>query len=180
MTFGLHFNGRHSSDFGVFWKSEDRSLLPEQRLVRYTVPGRSGNLEIADGWENRIITGTISFFGAMRTLPSLRQQARAVAQWLSGEGELVFDDEPDKQYNARITEGINIGQIAKSGSCFISFDCQPFAESLVYRQQQTMDAVLPHTEAPEIRGTQPSPCLIYVTAKSPITTLTITKISEKK
>ena len=67
----------------------------------------------------------------------LRLSARDVAHWLSGQGRLIFDDEPDKVYNASLTEYVGIEQIhlLPIAGVSITFDCQPLAESLYYNQQ---------------------------------------------
>lgn len=68
-----------------------------------------------------------------------------MAEWLSGEGLLVFDDEPEKAYSAKVVGGISIEQIAVTGTCEVRFLCKPFAESLRYNQQDVKSVSLPHT-----------------------------------
>jgi phage-related protein len=106
----------------------------------------------------------------------VRTRARAVAEWLSGEGLLVFDDEPEKAYSAKVVGGISIEQIAVTGTCEVRFLCKPFAESLRYNQQDVKSVSLPHTEAVNVRGTQETDGLIYITARGNIQTLTITRL----
>ena len=59
----------------------------------------------------------------------LRENAREVADWLSGTGELIFDDEPDKYYMATIYEYIGIEQLhlLPYGGSEVTFECEPFA-----------------------------------------------------
>ena len=167
---GLTFRNIHSSSLGVYWKSGDRSLLPGKRIVRYEIPGKDGYYESGEGtYDNRPITGTISFIGANRDYPTLRAKARLVAQWLAGEGSLVFDDEPDKAYTAKVIDGVSLEQLARSGACEVAFDCKPFAEALSYSEKQANGVSLPHTETVTVEGTADTPCIIRITAKSPIT-----------
>lgn len=155
---------------GVYWRSIDRSLLPEKRVVRYEIPGRDGYYEAGtDTYSNREISGTISFLGASKDFLTLRTKARAVAAWLAGEGSLVFDDEPDKAYTAKVIGGISLEQLARSGSCSVTFDCEPFAEALTYSEQQSTGKALPHTETVTVVGTADTPCIITITAKTNIT-----------
>ena len=158
MSMGFIFDNKHSGDMGVVFKSTDRTLLPAKRVTQYTIPGKSGTYDIEDHYAG------------------VRTRARAVAEWLSGEGLLVFDDEPEKAYSAKVVGGISIEQIAVTGTCEVRFLCKPFAESLRYNQQDVKSVSLPHTEAVNVRGTQETDGLIYITARGNIQTLTITRL----
>ena len=155
MSMGFIFDNKHSGDMGVVFKSTDRTLLPAKRVTQYTIPGKSGTYDIEDGYENREIVCTVAFVG---------------------EGLLVFDDEPEKAYSAKVVGGISIEQIAVTGTCEVRFLCKPFAESLRYNQQDVKSVSLPHTEAVNVRGTQETDGLIYITARGNIQTLTITRL----
>lgn len=176
MSMGFTFNGTHSRAMGVVFKSVDRTLLPAKRVTQYTIPGKSGTYDIADGYENREISCEVSFIGEGYQYPGVRSRARAVAGWLSGEGLLVFDDEPEKAYSAKVIDGISIEQIAITGKCEVAFLCAPFAESLEYNQQAVNSVSLPHTEQVNVNGSQETDCLIYITARGKITDLTVTRI----
>ena len=175
MGLGFTFNGVHSRTMGAVFRSTDRELLPAKRVKQYTIPGKSGTYDITNGYENRQITCEISFVGDGGTYPGVRTRARAIAGWLSGEGLLVFDDEPEKAYQAKVTGGISIEQIAVTGRCPVVFVCSPFAESLEYNQQTAHSVPLPHTEKVHVRGSQETDCLIYITARGHITGLTVTR-----
>ena len=155
MSMGFIFDNKHSGDMGVVFKSTDRTLLPAKRVTQYTIPGKSGTYDIEDGYENREIVCTVAFVG---------------------EGLLVFHDEPEKAYSAKVVGGISIEQIAVTGTCEVRFLCKPFAESLRYNQQDVKSVSLPHTEAVNVRGTQETDGLIYITARGNIQTLTITRL----
>lgn len=161
---------------GVVFKSTDRTLLPAKRVTQYVIPGKSGTYDIENGYDNRSIVCQLSFIGADFKYPGVRARARAVAEWLSGEGLLIFDDEPAKAYSAKVVDGVSIEQIAVTGHCEVSFLCAPFAESIDYNQRIANNASLPHTEVITVNGTQETDCLIYITAKSRITSLTVTRI----
>lgn len=176
MSIGFQFNNTHSDDMGVVFKSVDRTLLPRKRVTQYVIPGKSGTYDIEDGFENREIVCEVSFVGDDYRYPGVRQRARAVAGWLSGEGLLVFDDEPEKAYSGKVINGISIEQIAVTGHCEVTFQCSPFAESLEYNQHVVNNTTLPHSEPVEVRGTQETDCLVYITARDKITDLTVTRI----
>lgn len=176
MSMGFSFNHTHSREMGVVFRSVDRTLLPRKRVTQYTIPGKSGTYDIEDGYENRVISCEVAFVGDGHSYTGLRSRARAMAGWLSGEGPLVFDDEPQKAYSAKVLDGISIEQIAITGKCEVAFECKPFAESLEYNQQVANGVTLPHTEEIAVEGSQETDCLIYVTAQSNITRLTFTRI----
>ena len=165
---GFIFDNKHSGDMGVVFKSTDRTLLPAKRVTQYTIPGKSGTYDIEDGYENREIVCTVAFVGEGYHYAGVRTRARAVAEWLS--------DEPEKAYSAKVVGGISIEQIAVTGTCEVRFLCKPFAESLRYNQQDVKSVSLPHTEAVNVRGTQETDGLIYITARGNIQTLTITRL----
>lgn len=125
---------------------------------------------------NKRRAAEVAFVGEGYHYAGVRTRARAVAEWLSGEGLLVFDDEPEKAYSAKVVGGISIEQIAVTGTCEVRFLCKPFAESLRYNQQDVKSVSLPHTEAVNVRGTQETDGLIYITARGNIQTLTITRL----
>lgn len=176
MKLGFTFNNVHSAEMGVVFKSVDRTLLPAKRVTQYTIPGKSGTYDIEDGYENRDISCTVAFVGTNYMYQGVRTKARAVAEWLSGEGLLVFDDEPEKAYSAKVIDGISIEQIAITGHCEVTFQCRPFAESIGYNQQVAASVSLPHTETINVIGTQETDGLIYVTARGAITNLTVTRL----
>lgn len=176
MTHGFTFANIHSRDMGVVFRSVDRTLLPAKRILHYTIPGKSGTYDQQDGYENREISCELSFVGDGRSYGGVRTKARAIAGWLSGEGLLIFDDEPDKAYRAKVVSPVSIEQIAVTGRSEVTFLCAPFAESIAYNQQTVSSVSLPHTESVNVSGTQETPCLIYITARSSIENLSITRL----
>lgn len=99
-----------------------------------------------------------------------------VAEWLSGDGLLIFDDEPEKAYSAKVIDGIGIEQIAVTGHCSVTFLCEPFAESIGYNQKAVQSVSLPDTVTINVKGTQETDGLIYITARGTITNLTVTRL----
>ncbi len=160
---GFNFKNRHLSEFpAVFMKSDNRTLRPEIRKLTATIPGRDGTLDFGnDGYETRDIEVTLS----MKTgqLPELRTLVRELAYWLSGSGQLIFDDEPDKAYHAQVIRPIDLEQISRTGKSQITFTCQPFAEALDYhRILQTVTKAAEEIPLVNI-GTQETPCRITIT-----------------
>ena len=131
MTLGFTFNGQHSSAYGIGIRSVDRTVMPERRRQEFTILGRSGTLElVSDEYEKRTIVVSIGLM-YQDTFLELRQKVRALAGWLRGSGFLIFDDEPDKAYEATVYSAIGIEQLEMQprGVIEVQFECQPFAVS---------------------------------------------------
>lgn len=169
------FNGIHADDMDLHVLSINREVKPAARMHLVQIPGHDGTFNVTDGThENRQISMICVYMGEQT-----RSNARSVAQWLSAEGFLVFDDEPDKAYLAHAHTPITADQILTLNEMHMDFDCQPFAESVAYREQQTGNVSLPHEENVVSAGTWATPCQITITAKSNMENITITKISER-
>jgi len=161
LGYGFTFNNRHSSEFKVVAQSDDRSLLPEKRRNEYIIPGRDGVLDYNNNtYEKRVITVRLSIVS--RSLETLRQSARDTAKWLSGEGLLIFDDEPDKSYQAKVYQPLPLTPLISCGETVVMFDCQPFAESRFFRQTDDSTTNRTHHTLVSPDGTQDTPCIIIV------------------
>lgn len=128
----LSYKGISSSTYGLFLKSVDRSLFPELMPRILEIPGRHG---VMDFYENRYSVRLIkiSFTLVKTTLVELRTEARNIASWLNSDEweRLIFDDEPDKFYLARVYDSISLNNVLSTGEFNITFYCQPFAYSVI-------------------------------------------------
>ena len=163
---GVKFRNVHSSTFKVGAKTVDRSLAPEMRKNEFVVPGRHGTIDYGlNTYEKRKIPVKITTFDNA-TFEDLRESARDLAYWLSGKGPLIFDDEPDKLYNASVYEAISIQQIYEClpvGELDVVFECQPFAESLEYRGVNIPHVTTKLREIPiTVNGTAETGCIITI------------------
>ena len=75
MALGFTFNNTHSGTMGVVFRSVDRTLLPAKRVTQYTIPGKSGTYDIADGYQNREISCEVSFIGEGYKYPGVRSRS---------------------------------------------------------------------------------------------------------
>ena len=157
----LKYNNKNSyDDYGFIVKSVDRPILPTLRKREIVIPGRHGTWDFeGNTYENRIISVEFKYRGT--TFNDLRLQARDIAQWLSQTiyKELIFSDEPDKYYLAKIYDSIGLQNILRAGQGSIRFECKPFAYKLteditsatITANGQTLAVVLAGTaETPEI------------------------------
>lgn len=163
---GIKFRNIHSSTFKIGVKSVNRSVLPGLRKNEFTIPGRHGTIDYGlNTYEKRNIPVKINVAESI-TFEELRDMVRDIAQWLSGKGVLIFDDEPDKAYQASVYESVDADQLLEClpyEAFTVTFECQPFAESLEYQGVN-----IPHitTQTKEIslivNGTAETCCIITI------------------
>lgn len=162
---GFTFRNKHSSLFKIGARSVDRSVIPAKRRKQFVIPGRDGTLDFGDDtYDNRPIVLQIGLV-KNANFEELRQSARDIAQWLSGQGLLIFDDEKDKAYQAKLYEYVGIDQVETmaAGKLEIVFECQPFAESLEYRQVNEPNIVNnSHSINADVKGTSESCPIITI------------------
>ncbi len=159
---GFTFANIHSSTYELYVRSDNRTITPALRKNEFVIPGRHGTLDFGNNtYEPRFIT--MELFLVRKTMEDLRKQARDIAQWLSKSGLLVFDDEPDKAYQAKVYNNIDIEEIAAYGKSMVTFECQPFAESLEYRQVNVPSITdNAHEIEVNVSGTAETCCIITI------------------
>ena len=127
--YGFEFDGLNSHvEFQLIFKSIDRPILPTMRKREMVTPGKHGTYDFGlNTYDKRIISVLIQYVGA--TLGDLRLHARDIAAWLSqtSHKELIFSDEPDKYYLAKIYDPVGLENFFLLGKATIQFECQPFA-----------------------------------------------------
>lgn len=177
---GFTFANIHSSSFNLYVRSDNRTISPSLRKNEFVIPGRHGTIDFGGNtYEPRNIT--MELILVRDTMEELRIQARDIAQWLSKSGLLIFDDELDKAYQAKVYENIDIEEIKAYGRSQVTFECQPFAESLEYRQVNIPNITTKPYEIPlNINGTNETCPIITIknTGTSTIQDITITRKAE--
>lgn len=155
---GFTFKGVHSSTFGISTQDQSRILLPPRREGRLTIPGRSGYFDgmlstVYDERAEEILCG----FVKPRNM-TISEACRAIAYWLSGSGRLIYDKEPDKFYQARLSGAPPMEQHLHYGTFTLTWSCNPpFAMGrTVSVPIQTGRNVI------EYRGTAETPCIILL------------------
>lgn len=130
------FNSLSSYDnFGIIAKTVNRPLLPTKRRSDVVIPGRHGSYDFSDdSYENIVIPVLIQYVD--ETFEDQRIRARRIAAWLSQTvfKPLIFTDEPDKYYSAKIYDSTALARIVElvpGESTTINFECYPLAFSLV-------------------------------------------------
>lgn len=139
---GFVFNGSHCSTNNVIMLSVDRSILPASNNVYLQVPNRDGSYLFDRELSDRIIKVSCTVF-ANSTI-DLALIARQISGWIFTKQRvpLIFDDEPDKYYMAKYDGAIGLSQIATDGEFSLTFRCEPYAYSLVNKQQSFVNSAI--------------------------------------
>lgn len=155
------YNGIHSSEFKIISKSINRPILPALRPTLMEIPGRHGSYDFGiSTYADRQMEIFIVYIGSSND--ELRTRSRDIARWLSSMEyrKLIFDDEPDKFYMAKIFSEVGLQNLNRLGQASITFICQPFA----YSVQEYQDIEIIETAAfdlnIEIGGTFETPNII--------------------
>lgn len=173
---GFSFRGVHSSTFGIYTKDQGKILLPPRREGKLTIPGRSGYYDdVGAVYDERVESVLCSFVRPEgKTVP---QVCREVAYWLSGSGRLIFDNEPDKYYIARITGAPPMAQHLKYGEFTLTWSYNPpFAMGETITQQ-----IADGENVVDYKGTAETPCMIVLrnASAADIVTVSITAIKRR-
>lgn len=123
MEVGFIWKNIHSNEKNFKITSLPPITTPEKRESKVIVPGRSGYITDSDNtYEGEIKPVTYDYFG---------EDFDDIKSWLSGSDKVIFSNEPDRYYEARIINKINLEQVLKSfHSGLVQFDCQPLAHSI--------------------------------------------------
>ena len=133
------------------WKNENSyakglliNKLPKigrgkERYQEIQIPGRAGSLIMLEG-EDVYDSYLKECIVITRNDNALRQE---IINWLRGEGELVFSNEPDKAYDARIAGEVMFERISNDLSqAKIPFWVEPFKRA---RTEETITTTSPTT-----------------------------------
>ncbi|WP_027309424.1 distal tail protein Dit [Caloramator sp. ALD01] len=122
--FSVNFKGIDSSTFGLKVRKRPPICQAETKNIKIEIPGRDGYLIYSDNTRKGFTIPVEFFFSTDNYIQNIRQ----IKEWLSGEGNLIFSDEPDKYYKATVYSAFNIEiALQKLGQFIVLFDCQPFA-----------------------------------------------------
>lgn len=168
----LKYNGQDSySDFNLVVKSSDRTMLPSLTQRQLAVAGKHGTWDFkGNTYENRIISVEFKYVGS--TFLNLRSKARDIAHWLSqteAPKKLIFSDEPDKYYLAKIYSSVGLQNILRVGQGSIEFECKPFAYSTAQDLILATITTDPQVINVTVTGTAETPEIITMTNNSGIT-----------
>lgn len=116
------FAGHRNDEFDVRMLSMPTRPHPARKGKLVNVPGVDGKLWQDEGAYDRIVV-------SLRCITGDNGNIDAVNGWLTGSGDLIFGDEPDRAYHARVTKEFsrsNRSPRLRGQEFTIAFDCEPF------------------------------------------------------
>lgn len=120
MKNGFLWKGRHSSDFGLICSTIPGFDIPEKRIEKEIIPGRSGYLTIdQEAYESIVKSVTFHVVDNVNV--------DVLKSWLIGMDRVTFSNQPDRYFHAQVISKIDLSEILpvlKKG--IVQFDCQPF------------------------------------------------------
>jgi predicted phage tail component-like protein len=133
---GFTFNGQHSNDFGLYFKTNALPYIAEKRSESVEVQGVDGQHVFEDGYNNTQIEISCVVIGA--TVLSRRRQARDIAEWLADTGTLIFDYEKSIEYQVvKTTNNIYAAMNGSADEFTIIFECEPYQLQTFYNDGLT-------------------------------------------
>ena len=151
---GLTFNNKHTSELGLNIKSY-RPIKTEVNDIYLDIPGRAGSILVPGKPRDRFIPVEFGLLASSKS--NLRAKTWEIANWLTTEGRenLIYDDELDKIYKAKVEGRVDLEQLFVLGKFVVTFRCDPF----VYGAEATDDFV---DDAIKITnaGVTPAPVII--------------------
>lgn len=123
---------------GASAATKSRQMLPAVRTSYVDVPLRDGNIDFTDAneygrafYEKR--TFTMNLLIKAEDIIELQNKISDTARWLSGRGELIFDDMPLAIWDASAVNGIDFAPELSGTRAIITvnFETEPFARGAV-------------------------------------------------
>ena len=119
----FNFKGIDCSKYKILLEKMPSRPTSAKRVVYLDIPGRDGHLIYDDG--SLLPTPILVECSIMDVTQS---DLRKIKQWLSGSGNLIFNDEPNVYWRARLDLQLDFVKPLKLLHEFIlTFDCFPYA-----------------------------------------------------
>ena len=123
---GFTFNGITSKSKRISARLLNWSLSPQIRNSFVSVPGKSGVMDFGSDIAERIITVNCNIYPKY-SFSALVSAIDELAEWLNPETglrQLVFDEAPDRYFNARLNAAVDCERLALSSGVFqLQFVC---------------------------------------------------------
>lgn len=137
MRNGFTFKDRHSSEFGVTVRTKSRPILPSVKENVVDLPYRDGGYDFSKAnpfgrefYNDRIFTVVLNIYAD--NLSAMQRKLSLLSLWLSGEGELIFDDMPISKWIGKVSDEV-IYMPEHSGRkavMEVSFRLEPFSKCI--------------------------------------------------
>ena len=112
---------------------------PKERVSQIAIPGRSGVLMLPES--DLPVYEPVLRTAQCRVRPDA--DIDAICAWLQGSGSVVFGNEPDRSYDARIINQIDFSKILRGRgfrSFAVPFQCQPYKRLYPPAEEMTLTA----------------------------------------
>lgn len=116
------YAGKRSDEMGILLTGMPTRNHPAANGTYEVVPGRDGRLWFPDGTYDQMAVRINCVTDGSVSIDEINA-------WLSGSGELIFSDEPDRAYRARVTkEFARASKIARMDAQEfpVTWDCDPY------------------------------------------------------
>lgn len=127
------FKDIDSRELGLFMERCPEKISPQRRDETFTVPGRHGNLTTTDG----------AFDSYIRSAEFIVKDGKRIDEICShfkGSGWLIFSNEPDRKFKARVANQIEFSHVIRHFKRFVvEFEVQPFGYD-IFEQMITKTA----------------------------------------
>lgn len=127
MGIGLLFDGVHSDDLNLMITDISRPLFHDLKDEYIDIPHKDGSVLIPDNSRKDVnVSVTIKL---IPTTKNIMNEARNVGNWLYKEERkpLIFDDDPDYVYGAKVSNMIELDHIVYHGEFTVMFRCLPYS-----------------------------------------------------
>ena len=109
-------------------------ISPKRRDETFTVPGRHGNLTTTDGAFD-------SYIRSAEFIVKDEKRIDEICAHFKGSGWLIFSNEPDRKYKARVANQIEFSHVIRHFKRFVvEFEVQPFGYDVF---EQTITKTVP-------------------------------------
>lgn len=136
MQTGFSFKGRHCSEFGIYASTQSRPILPEAKRATFDPDGGDGYIDYSTANTfNRYLYNERLFRVAMGikadNIYKLQNKLSTIAPWLTGTGELRFDDMPGIVWDAAVISEIEYAPELKGRKAVltVNFYVKPFSKA---------------------------------------------------
>lgn len=127
------FKDIDSRELGLFMERCPEKISPKRRDDTFTVPGRHGNLTTTDGAFD-------TYIRSAEFIVKDEKRLDEICAHFKGSGWLIFSNEPDRKFKARVANQIEFSHVIRHFKRFVvEFEVQPFGYD-VFEQTITKTA----------------------------------------
>lgn len=130
---GFKYDGTHSDTLNIIMNKKNVHMVPLIKENFEPIPGKNGVWDFGVQYDSRPLDITCTIVASSAI--DLKTKLRALVGFLNpklGARPLIFDDEPDKLYYARLTGQLPLDQIGVVGTFTLQFICcDPFLYSIM-------------------------------------------------